>query len=143
MGLLSSLFGSPKKLKRQNFVVWKVGSFPMEVVGESNYQDALKRICGGFSRQGHDKVVEARLELEPTNPHDDNAVRITISGLTVGYLPRAQAERVASFMRSNGFNLLVCDALINGGWRTNQHDSGFFGVRLGVPNRGAIEVRQR
>lgn len=142
MGLLSSLFGSPKKLKRQNVVVWKDGSFPMEVVGESNYQDALKRICGGFSRQGHANVVEACLELEPTNPHDENAVRITISGLTVGYLPRAQAERVASFMRSSGFNLLVCDALINGGWRTNQHDSGFFGVRLGVPNRGAIEVRQ-
>lgn len=143
MGLLSFLFGSPKKLKRQSFVVWKDGSFPMEVVGESNYQNALHRVCGGFSRQGHDKVVEACLELEPTNPHDDNAVRITISGLTVGYLPRAQAERVASFMRSNGFNPLVCDALINGGWRTNQHDSGFFGVRLGVPNRGAIEVRQR
>ena len=33
MGLLSFLFGSPKKLTRQNFVNWKDGSFPMEVVG--------------------------------------------------------------------------------------------------------------
>lgn len=143
MGLLSFLFGSPKKLTLQNFIIWKDGSFPMEVVGESNHQDALHRICGGFSRQGHDKVVVARLELEPENPHDANAVRITISGLTVGYLPRAQAERLALFMRSNGFNILFCNALINGGWKTNQYDSGFFGVRLGLPNRGAIEVRQR
>lgn len=132
MGLLSFLFGSPKKLKPQNFVVWR-----------SNYQDALHRICGGFSRQGHKMAVEASLELEPTNPHDANAVRITISGLKVGYLPRAQAERVASFMGSNGFGALVCNAQINGGWRTNQYDSGFFGVRLGVPNRGTIEVLQR
>jgi hypothetical protein len=143
MGLLSFLFGSPKKLDLHNRVIWKDGSFPMEVVGESNYQDVLQEICGGFSRHGHDKAVEACLELEPTNPHDANAVRITIAGATVGYLPRAQAERVSSFMRSNGFNPLVCDALINGGWRTNQHDSGFFGVRLGVPNRGPIAVRRR
>lgn len=142
MGLLSFLFGSPKKLRPQNFVVWRHDSFPMEVVGESSYQDALHRICCGFSRQGHQKAVEATLELEPTNPHDANAVRITISGLNVGYLPRAQSERVASFMRSNGFRSLICDAQINGGWRTNQYDSGFFGVRLGVPNRGAIEVQR-
>lgn len=143
MGLLSFLFGSSNKLALKNVIIWKNGSFPMEVVGESNYQDSLHRICGGFNRQGHDKVVEACLELEPKNPHDANAVRITISGLVVGYLSRVQAERVASFMRSNGFNSLGCAALINGGWRTNQHDSGFFGVRLGIPNKGAIEVQQR
>jgi len=45
MGLLSFLFGSPKKLDLHNRVIWKDGSFPMEVVGESNYQDVLQEIC--------------------------------------------------------------------------------------------------
>jgi hypothetical protein len=30
-------------------------------------------------------------------------------------------------------------AQITGGWRTNQHDEGSFGVKLGIPMRGNID----
>lgn len=111
----------------------------MNAVGESNYQSALRRICGGHSRYGHELEMDALLEREPHNPHDSNAVAVTINGERVGYLPREQAARVATQMAEDGFNRAGCRAKIVGGWRTNQYDEGNFGVRLAVPCWGWID----
>jgi hypothetical protein len=51
-------------------VQWPNSSFPMEVVGESNYQQAFIEVCGPQSRDGHDQQLNATIELEPSNPHD-------------------------------------------------------------------------
>ena len=51
------------------------GTFPIDAVGESHYQDALSKICGGKSEDGHEHECVARLVLEDENPHDDQAVR--------------------------------------------------------------------
>lgn len=120
--------GTPKARVR-----WREGSFPMEVVGESNYQPALIGICGPHSRYGHDQKHAAVIELEPSNAHDPNAVVVKILGRVVGYLPREQALRVGSQMREEDLTAADCVARVQGGWRTNQHDEGDFGVRLAIP----------
>lgn len=67
------------------------GSETLEVVGESNYQDALWTIVGG-RRPGYVRqVVEvAVLVPEKGNPHDPRAVSVWIAGLRVGYIGREQ-----------------------------------------------------
>jgi hypothetical protein len=108
------------------------GSFSIEVVGESNYQQALKRICGGVTRDGVEKLTSATLVLEDSNPHDKNAVRVDISGSTVGYLSRENAKAYRQRLKNEGFTSKTqqCPALIRGGWDRGRNDQGKFGVRL-------------
>lgn len=155
MGLLSWMFGKPKApivvspapahteerlqpRSRMKKVVRTTKSFGMEVVGESNYQDALIAICGKHTRAGYDGEHQATLALEPSNAFDPNAVMVMIDGRRVGYLIREQAKRVGAFMRAAGLDQATCDARVQGGWRTNQHDEGHYGVKLAVPARGEI-----
>lgn len=120
-------------------IVWRANSHPMEVVGESHYQDALSSICGSHSRHGHELACAAVISLDPTNAFDANAVKVSIQGRHVGFLNRDQAVRVGTAMRSLGLATAVAEARISGGWRTNQYDEGHFGVRLSIPNHGAID----
>ena len=121
-------------------VSWRQGSYPLSAVGESNYQDALSRICGGHNRDGHELECLAVVIPEPTNPYDPNAHKVMINGLLVGYLPRDEAKRFKTQARNAGIagQAVEVAALISGGWRTNQYDEGFFGVRLGIPLRDDI-----
>lgn len=136
MSILSRLFQG--RAPRAN-VIWRSGSFPMKVVGESNYQDTLSGICGPHTRNGHNHKTSAIIELEPENLHDNNAVVVKINGRVVGYLPREQAQRVGSQLREEGHSRANCHALIRGGWRTNQYDQGNFGVSLAIPQMGWID----
>ncbi|WP_395517545.1 HIRAN domain-containing protein [Pseudorhizobium flavum] len=111
----------------------------MAVVGESSFQDALIAICGRHTRHGHEGVYEALLVPEPTNRHDPNAIMVQVKGRLVGYLPREQAVRVGEQMRESGLRSARCMARIRGGWRTNQHDEGDYGVQLAIPNQGWID----
>lgn len=120
-------------------IQWREGSFPMEVVGESYYQDALTSICGRHSRHGHEVECVATIEREPSNPCDPNSVKVVIQGQKVGHLSREQAARVGEQMSKAGLSAALCAARISGGWRTNQYDEGSFGVRLAIPNRGDIQ----
>ena len=65
------------------------GEYAQEVVGESNYQTALRAIKSTSDKPFH----RARLIAEDDNPFDDKAVRVDVAGHTVGYLPRADARR--------------------------------------------------
>jgi hypothetical protein len=104
--------------------------FRVDIVGESNYHDAFLAILGGYSRQGYKVEARALLKAEPHNPHDANAVAVLIAGRKVGYLAR---ESAAEFRRQlPDVRRAACMAQITGGWRTNQHDSGNFGVRLNL-----------
>lgn len=104
--------------------------FRVEVVGESYYHDAFMTILGGYSRHGYEVETRAVLKPEPHNPHDRNAVAVHIAGKKVGHLSR---ESAAEFRRAlPNVQKAACGAKITGGWRTNQHDSGNFGVRLNM-----------
>lgn len=107
------------------------GSFSTEVVGESHYQQALERICGGVTRDGVEKLATATLVLEDSNPHDKNAVRVDISGSTVGYLSRETAKSYRRRLIKEGISSQTqqCPALIRGGWDRGRDDKGSFGVR--------------
>jgi len=79
---------------RQAFELWgQRGWHNQEVAGESNYFDAIQKVIGPVDDRGTETVVTAELVPEPTNRHDKNAVQVLIQGLTVGYLPREDAQR--------------------------------------------------
>ena len=111
------------------------GSYEFDVVGESYYQDALERICGGRTKSGVEKKVVAMLVLEDSNPHDKLAVRVDVDGKPVGYLSRDEARQYRKRLQEQGFPELIatCNALIVGGWDRGGGDRGHFGVRLDLP----------
>ena len=119
-------------------IVCGANSYRFEVVGESRYQEVLGRIVGGHNREGHDYDCFARLVPEPDNTFDANAIQVVIDGEKVGYIPKEGTARIHAALASLG--PLACRARIVGGWRTNQHDAGHFGVKLAIPNRGEIAV---
>lgn len=118
-------------------------SYPREVAGEGHYQAALSRICGGHKRNGHALESVAVLRPEPDNAYDPNAVQVTIDGELVGYLSRADAERFTreSAKQGHAGAAIRTGAKVVGGWRTNQHDEGSFGVYLGFVWPLRIEAR--
>ena len=72
MGLLSRLFGGRSKGSDQVPVLHidGPGEFAFDVVGESHYQSALNKICGGRSEDGYSLDVEAALVHEDDNKYD-------------------------------------------------------------------------
>ena len=111
------------------------GTTDVDVVGVSQYQDALLELTGGRrSYAGVRMVVLARLVPEPENAADADAVAVTIAGCTVGYLRHADASRlhavIDAAIRARGE--ATCAATIVGGWEREHGDIGYFGVRLQV-----------
>jgi len=108
--------------------------FQLAIVGESHYQDALEAICGERDDDGVDRVLNASLVLEGSNPYDPQAVRVDIDGKAVGYLSRPTArafrQRVAAGQPEG--TALPCKARIKGGWDRGAGDQGHFGVWLNL-----------
>lgn len=134
MGLLDRLLRKPAFLPTEGApanAVMCQGHGTVHVVGESNYQQALERICGGRGERGAHCQVTAVLRLEPTNPYDSNAVRVEVGDRLVGYLSRPDALSYGSVLRTlDGRGLVAaCCATVNGGWLTKE-DEGQFGVVL-------------
>jgi hypothetical protein len=90
------------------------GNFDLEIVGESNYQPALRRVCGPGKVRHECKAI---LVLEDDNPHDKKAVRVDINGDTVGYLSREAAREYRKGLKKAGHPELTaeCNAIIIGG----------------------------
>lgn len=59
-----------------------------EISGVRKQIDAIAKLVGNQEGENH---VTAKLEREPTNLHDPNAVRVTISDVHVGYVRMDQA----------------------------------------------------
>ena len=95
MGLFSWLFrrASPPEHFEPS------GDFTFEVVGESFYQDALLRICGGRTERGHKKEVLTTLVQDDANPHDNMAIRVDVNGRTVGHLKSGGGAAVPEVAR--------------------------------------------
>jgi hypothetical protein len=134
VGLLASIFG-----KRESPVVIDVngpGEFLVPIVGESRYLNAFEQLFGERDGSGIDRVVVATLHAEPTNPHDRNAVRVEIAGLTVGYLERESAENLTSSLArsANPNAVLRVRCRVRGGWYRDENDHGHFGAWLDFPS---------
>ena len=136
--MLSWLFGSPS-IKH---VVTDLVGFPLEVVGESNYQNELRKIyyssdvdvdSNSFNDDGSELesvLTLATIVREPNNPYDKNAVAVRIKNSLVGYLKRDQAERVSLQMDSANLKKVECRAKVIG--------PDIFGVFLKIPKFGMI-----
>lgn len=111
------------------------GNYDFDIVGESNYQDALEEICGGKSEESAEHYTEAVLYLEDDNQYDSKAVRVDIDDHTVGYLSRNNARAYRKQLKSMGHENLICTckAVIVGGWKRSKSDEGNFGVKLDLP----------
>jgi hypothetical protein len=141
MGLLSWLFNGPTQQRRSPEPVGQLpgpGTYSIEVVGESYYQDALEAICGGRTEDGAHLVVEAVLVHEDSNPYDNQAIRVYIHGYTVGYLSRENARQYRRRLRQARHPGITasCSARIVGGWDRGPEDRGYFGVLLDLPAEG-------
>lgn len=126
MGLLKRLAGTPSEvsLPRES----------MDIVGESNYQRALNSIAGGKTddRGGHNIPVTIRLQREPNNPYDKNAVQCLIEGKLVGYINRDDAARLQELLRKcekRGEKAEVAGHIV-GGWKRPGGDEGSYGVKI-------------
>lgn len=128
-GLLTWLFG-----KKTFLTLHGNGRYDQEVVGESNYQSALKKIAGGYTKEKHKDKVKAVLICEDDNEHDDKAVQVTISCKTVGYLCREDARTYRKKLKKIGYgrSYVVCDAIICGGQKLGLFNKTFFGVWLDI-----------
>ena len=126
------------------------GSVPLEVVGESYRQDSLWRLVGGFTTN-HVRQPCIAMLLPEDNPHDPNAIAVHISGLMVGYLPRATAAAyrpgLEALMRKHGHVIALNGHLVGGGQREDgigqlgvwlEHDPADFVV--GVPQSAESEA---
>lgn len=133
MSFLKRLFGGKPAPELPTIELPKSRGFPLDVVGESNYQTTIERICGPRTREGEDRVVNARLVLEDANPYDANAVRVEINGQRVGYLSRENAPVYRAWLAAHGHGQVIgaCQAKIKGGWQRGD-DVGHYGVYLSV-----------
>jgi hypothetical protein len=108
------------------------GRHDLEIVGESNYQDALWRAVGGRTTERVRVVISAVLADEPDNPHDSNAISVWINERKVGYFCREDAEvyrpGLVTLQQKEGAHIALSGVVCGGGIR--EHGLGFLGVWL-------------
>jgi uncharacterized protein YidB (DUF937 family) len=76
-----------------------VGEVHVDVVGESDYQEALARLAGERSKTGSIEPVIALLSREPDHPHDKEAIRVDVGDATVGYIEKWDARKIQPLLR--------------------------------------------
>lgn len=107
------------------------GDYFREIVGESNYQPAIRAAAGGQPTGDEGVKCIAALVPEDDNRHDKNAVVVKINGNIVGYLPREQARLYRGRLKRAGLPLgtYSCPAKIFGGGGKQ------YGIWLDLPDR--------
>lgn len=115
------------------------GKFAFDIVGESNYQDALQTLVDEKKTRDEDLIFKASLLYESDNPYDNNAIKVEIQNQTVGYLNRENAKFYRQQMTELGYEgyVVTCAAKIVGGWRDPRGNKAHYGVRLDMPTMAA------
>ena len=84
----------------------------LRVVGESHYQETLRRARA--TSADAEPVFWASLIPEPDNPYDPNAVKVAIDPFgTVGYLARESARRYGSLIAAAKSTAVRCPCKLN------------------------------
>lgn len=107
--------------------------YGIDVAGESFYPESFAALVGARRLEGVKIEVRAQLALQDNNPHDRQAVQVTIQGHPVGHLSREHARafrRAVRYGKLSEHETFECAALICGGWDRGDGDAGHFGVRL-------------
>jgi hypothetical protein len=110
------------------------GKYAIEVVPESDCSGGLDAICKSRAEDGVDMMLRAQLILESNDHFERQAIRVSIRGRTVGYLPRAKARdfrRAATYVGLGRTLIFECAAVIRG-------NADHYSVWLDLPNDGVI-----
>jgi hypothetical protein len=129
VGFLSNLLGSGNSPKIGT--VDGDGEFNYNIVGESQYKEALARIVKSATddqRDAGEIYCTAVVIPEPDNKFDPNAIKVTINGATVGYIPRTDTADVRKAFKAANVDGFSCPAVV--GWNADNLASGIIGVRL-------------
>ncbi len=128
-----------RKPKRQHLQVRDCGiglnEFDFEIVGESSYQDALRRVRASASRKDSRGCAVATVVLrrEPSNRHDANAIEVIHPDHgRIGHVSRDEAERLGPYfegLRKAGLDGAACDAVLVGGDRGRPSIGAFLSFR--------------
>jgi hypothetical protein len=107
----------------------------LRVAGAASYQDAIWQIVGEPTAPADRPswVGRARLEPEPENRHDPNAVKVVVDGRTVGYLERSLAARLQPAIRrieERDDVAVAVPAECSGGFRLPNGDRAHCGIVL-------------
>lgn len=115
------------------------GDVPLDVKGESHYQDNLATIAGPKTEDGYNLPVNAVLVREPDNEYDTNAIAVYAttrdgqqSARHVGYVAAEVAEDLAPILdrkRREG-ETVALEGHIRGGWDRGGGDTGHYGIAL-------------
>jgi len=111
------------------------GEVQVDVVAESDYQEALEQLVGGRSKSGAMKAVIALLSREPEHPHEKNAIRVDVGSETVGYIEKWNAKEIQPLMQKleKAGRPAWVRAWVVGGWEDDGGDDAFR-IRLdGLP----------
>lgn len=111
-------------------VVSRSANYDFDIVGESHYQQNIRKLVGRRGKKGKSETMDARLVLEDENKYDRNAVRVELRSLfvdwvQVGYLSRADAMRYRAGSYPRHCNGLVC-----GGFQKEDGTWTRYGVKL-------------
>ena len=120
--------------------VFSTRDFSLDIVGESNYQDALKNSRDGVKAYAGSAYITAVLAREPDNPYDSGAVKVMNGHLeTVGCLSRKLAAKYGpaiGLWEADGYHVR-CQAKLSGGEDRRQH----IGAWLDLDTSEAIEAK--
>jgi hypothetical protein len=105
--------------------------YDFEVVGESNYQHILSALSE-TANPNDEKTGLAILVPEDTNPYDNKAVKVTMQGLTIGYLSREDARSYRRRLATKKLGMVAasCGVLITGGHMLKDGTRAHFGAQL-------------
>lgn len=108
------------------------GSTPLEVVGESRYQDNLWSLVGGRWRDRVRIEVTAILVPDDDNEYDADAISVWVKGLKVGHLSRENAAKyrpgLLDLQRKTGKPIALRGRIVGGGQRGD--GPGMLGIWL-------------
>jgi len=105
--------------------------FGQEVVGESHYQNALKKAVGRKrDRDGSYWRGVAEIRHDRKNKHDKWAVGVYIEGRLVGYLPSSAKNKV--IINELGRGSRKVPARIKGGFKMDDGSRAYYGVEIAL-----------
>ena len=120
MSFLRRLFGSssstPASTATQTVLL--EGFDPLEVVGESFYQETLRALAGPTGERVR-VPIQATLVAEANNKYDANAISVWINDRQVGHLSREDARRLRAgllaLQRQHGAAIALEGVIVGGG----------------------------
>jgi len=130
---VQSKSSSNAKKKSAGSTEWPLlGNYDFEVVGESNYQKALKKLAGDHGSENARLACTAEIIPEDGNPYDSKAVAIKIENQLVGYLAKEEARMFRRRLGQKGLSGITttCAAMIVGGGTRKNGEILFYGVKL-------------